>query len=525
MPNFVNMDALIDREDFQYTSDGIDAPTKTAMPLTDLESDAFFYLALRKPDFQRETQEWDPDRVVGLIRTFINGDLIPGVILWRNKELLFVIDGSHRLSALIAWVQDDYGDGERSQKFFNYAIPPEQLKTAQKTRLLVEKAFGSYQNHRDAIVNPDAYGKDMVDRARRFASLALELQWVKGDFVKAESSFIRINQKAAMIDPQELELITTRRTPTTIAARAIIRKGTGHKYWKGFGEAEQTQVEALAADVHRLIFEPRLQPPVKSLDLPPGGSTHAAPALRMVYDFINLCVGTPSPEDDKTGERTLAYLTRCRRVMRLLLSNDPSSLGLHPAVYFYSWTGKQQPIYFLVVLGLVIEVEQSKRLSWFTDIRGSLESFLTSNRALVSQVVRKYGTKGAGHARLRGFYDDVLGLLSSGVAPDQVPSKLKDLPGYSYLQPAESPFEGSMPSKFSTQVRTGVVMRELLGTTKKCAHCGGLIPPQAITIDHTQRIADGGQSTVDNAQLMHPYCNTGAKERSAHLARRGAAQR
>src|SRR5580704_10113678 len=66
------------------------------------------------PDFQRETTEWDPQRVVGLIQTFIEGDLVPAVILWQNKELLFVIDGSHRLSALTAWVHNDYGDGQLS---------------------------------------------------------------------------------------------------------------------------------------------------------------------------------------------------------------------------------------------------------------------------------------------------------------------------------------------------------------------------------------------------------------------------
>ncbi len=58
--------------------------------------------ALRKPDFQRETAEWDARRVVGIIRSFIKDELIPAIILWQNQELLFIIDGSHRLSALIA---------------------------------------------------------------------------------------------------------------------------------------------------------------------------------------------------------------------------------------------------------------------------------------------------------------------------------------------------------------------------------------------------------------------------------------
>src|SRR5206468_17336 len=110
MAAHVNLDALIYREDFEAISDLDDTQVKDSSPITDFTLDAFFYGALRKPDFQRETAEWEPDRVVGLIRSFVDGELIPGVIVWKNKGLVFVIDGSHRLSALIAWVQDDYGD-------------------------------------------------------------------------------------------------------------------------------------------------------------------------------------------------------------------------------------------------------------------------------------------------------------------------------------------------------------------------------------------------------------------------------
>ena len=123
MATHVNLDALVSREDFEIVTTAEQAPRKPSVQINDFERDAFFYGALRKPDFQRETAEWDPKRVVGLIRTFIEGELIPAVILWQNRELLFVIDGSHRLSALIAWVHDDYGDGPQSLTFFDHSSP------------------------------------------------------------------------------------------------------------------------------------------------------------------------------------------------------------------------------------------------------------------------------------------------------------------------------------------------------------------------------------------------------------------
>src|SRR4051794_11511525 len=48
---------------------------------------------LRKPGFQRETNHWTPVQVVSLIQCFVEGDLIPSVILWSSPTSVFVIDG------------------------------------------------------------------------------------------------------------------------------------------------------------------------------------------------------------------------------------------------------------------------------------------------------------------------------------------------------------------------------------------------------------------------------------------------
>jgi hypothetical protein len=338
------------------------------------------------------------------------------------------------------------------------------------------------------------------------------LQWVRGDATKAENAFVRINQQAATITPQELELIKNRRKPATIAARAIIRRGTGHKYWESFQDKQQNQIKEVATEVHSLIFHPTLRYPIKTLDLPAGGDVYAATALRMVYDFIILCVGAPSPDDDQDGKRTVECLQRTLKVMKLLLSNDRSSLGLHPAIYFYSWTGNQQPILFLTITSLIVDLERAKRLDSFIEVRKDFEEFLMANRPLLNQVIRKFGTKASGTNHLYTFYSDILNLLWRSTPRDNVASELEKDPKYSYLQSAEAPYGGVSPTRYSTQVKSGLVMRELLATAKKCGICNGVIPSQAISIDHKERKEDGGASTVENAQMTHPYCNTGYKE-------------
>jgi hypothetical protein len=231
----------------------------------------------------------------------------------------------------------------------------------------------------------------------------------------------------------------------------------------------------------------------------------------MVFDFISQAVDISNPVDDIDGQRTVEYLTRARKVMQLLLSNHPSSLGLHPAVYFYSWTGKQQPVLFLTMSAMAVEWERRKKLGDFIQIRAAFESFLIDNRALINQIIRKFGSKASGMAHLTRFYQKVISLLPNHNTESIIES-LQEEPEFSYLQPNEVASLGSTPSEYSSQMKSGLAMKELLATALHCQICQGLLPFQALSVDHKERIEDGGLATVENAQLTHPYCNTGVKE-------------
>lgn len=64
------LDALIPREDFDVEEKNENnlGQSKTTLSITDLEYDSFFFSAIRKPDFQRETNEWTPEKVKNLIK-------------------------------------------------------------------------------------------------------------------------------------------------------------------------------------------------------------------------------------------------------------------------------------------------------------------------------------------------------------------------------------------------------------------------------------------------------------------------
>ena len=199
----VNLDSLIPREDFAVEDRASSAPRLDRIDIHHFES-SFFSYALRKPDFQRETAHWTPEKVVDLIRTFLDGNLIPAVILWQSGPHIFVIDGAHRMSALIAWVRNDYGDGLTSLAYFGGQVPDKQRKIAARTRDLIKSEIGSYDQYQAASKNLTAAPEPVQKRVSNLASIALIAQWVPaGDIDAAEDAFFKINQAATPIDPTE----------------------------------------------------------------------------------------------------------------------------------------------------------------------------------------------------------------------------------------------------------------------------------------------------------------------------------
>ena len=282
--NLVNLDAMIKREDFAKVEPSNNMfDSITSISIRDFTDGGLVGLSLRKPDFQRETNHWDPEQVASLIDCFINGELIPSVILWKAPSFIFVIDGGHRLSVLKAWVQDDYGDGPLSQAFFGNEISQQQLKAAEHTRSRVDSSVGSWAQFQAMSALPNHSQEEQI-RITTIWTRALPLQWVKGDVNKAENSFFRINKKGTPLDEIEELLLKSRNKPISIAARAIIRAGKGHRYWSEFANPVTSEIETLSKNIHQTLFNPEVQSKIRTLDLPLGGAKGVRTALKVLMD-------------------------------------------------------------------------------------------------------------------------------------------------------------------------------------------------------------------------------------------------
>ena len=305
-----------------------------------------------------------------------------------------------------------------------------------------------------------------------------------------------------------------RHTPIGIAARAIARSGKGHKYWSKFKAENIEMLEQLSKEVNTLLFQPKLpHGPVKTLDLPVAGEAYAAQSLPLILEFIQLVNGSASngmDETDSDGTKTITCLNRCKKLAENIDSNSPGSLGLHPAVYFYAPNGRHKVASFLAVVALLLDFSKTDYRQ-FTKIRGQFETLLIQYDYLIQQIVRLRRGAAASVHRIRDFYRACIKALNDGESIEQTIEGIVKSQRFGKLVTEND--EPPTGQDFSRGTKSQVFLREALKTALKCKICDGFLHVNAISVDHITRKQDGGQADSDNAQLTHPYCNTGYKER------------
>lgn len=515
--NLVNLDSMIKREDFAASDDVSTFETVSTISLRDFTSGGLIGPSLRKPDFQRETNHWVPEQVVSLLECFVNGDLIPSVILWQSPTYLFVIDGGHRLSVLRAWVEDDYGDGGISQAFFGYHISEDQKKAAERTRELVAERVGKWQHFqaRNAEANVDPQERK---RLNAVVSRGIPIQWVRGDADKAESSFFKINTRGTPLDDLEELLLSNRRKPVPIAARAIIRAGKGHKYWSAFDGSIAAKIEDAAKSLHTALFDPELHTPIKTLDLPLGGPKGVRTALQVLIDVIIISIrdqqGNPrmvsDEDDDPDGSATVQVLNKTLALVRRVTGNDGGSLGLHPAVYFYGPTGRHSSAMFMGTLTLIarkLANNDSSFFKKFTTVRPKLEAVLIEHKDLVATILQKHSSR-ARSDRYAAVLDQAVVKLLAGEAVSET-----DLVTFAGLDgKIVTGATNTVPTRFTDDVKSEVFINAALKSAVTCSICGGYLDTvKSVSYDHVKRVQDGGTGNAGNMQLTHPFCNQSVK--------------
>lgn len=521
----VNLDALIPREDLEIKEIKNLPSQSRDINISFLQKGQLWVESLRKPQFQRSTWEWSPEKVFGLIKSFTDGDLIPAIILWKGEGNIFVIDGAHRLSALMAWVNDDYGYGTMSRVFFTDNMETGQKEKARLTKKLIEENIGAYKDIVHAGANQGSSPEEYVRIAQMITGKAIDLQWVPGNASQAEESFFKINEAASPLDGTEKRLLRARNKPMAIAARAIIRAGRGHKYWDKFSENNQEKVEEVSSVIHDWLFKPELITPVKTFDIPLAGKSYSDTTQQLILNVVNFSNGIKIvdaskakkkedfpeysiPDETTDGMETIKYLINTKKMLANIVGTQSSSLGLHPAIYFYSHQARYQITAFMAIINLIRDYERREQLIKFTTIRKKFEEFLWTNKNLVNQATTTWGSGAKGYINLSKLFDFIIQHLIGKKSEGEIIKELDSNPDYNFFKSGVRELNPKKRKDFSSESKSEVFLRAVQTNVLRCNICGGFLHVNSIQIGHEQDKKNDGKGNADNGSLEHPYCNS-----------------
>ena len=196
--------------------------------------------------------------------------------------------------------------------------------------------------------------------------------------------------------------------------------------------------------------------------------------------------------------------------MTRITGNSSGSLGLHPAVYFYSHRGKHSQHLFLAVTSLIakkVRANNKEFFKTFTNVRVRLEQCLIRNKPILGQAIVQIGSSQR-VPRLTRMLESFIEVfkVDGSISPDDLLKFLK-LEGKLLASDLQA-----SKTAFSKETKSEIFLKNSIQNALPCPICRGLVDPnKSISFDHILHVRDGGKGESDNGQITHPYCNSGIK--------------
>ncbi|GGH21532.1 hypothetical protein GCM10008013_19500 [Paenibacillus segetis] len=374
-----NLEHLIPRRNIEASDNNqiaLQSDRRSGFNLTDLEKGQFFYDQLRKPVFQRDTNQWTVERLEKLIITFLDDGLIPAIILWESSDgEIYVIDGSHRISSLIAWVNSDYGKENQLSDSNHNAIEE-----------YINDKIGSYNEIKASKNEKYKQVKQII------AKRSIAVQWVTGNYEKVKESFIRINEQGVVISEDEKELIENDSLDTSKLSRAILSHG--------LGQTSRDQSEK-SLELFNRLFIPYFSFHLKNFPL--AGSLNEDFVISRIYNFVKIV-----DSGEKLGIKDLE-----EKALNLLCFVQ-DELNINQQVYFYGATQKFKTNSFYGFMRFMsLLIENQDLLSQFVNNRREFEDYLVENERHIQEIARKKRQAKKAYDEVADYYKAVLEACSN----------------------------------------------------------------------------------------------------------------
>lgn len=562
----VYLDHLILRENLRYTrpqeriGSNIVAQEPDMLRLSDLYGEHLSSQVklLRKPDFQRATSAWTPDDCVALLDSVVNEQIVPSIIEWANPDSKynFILDGAHRVSVILAWLNDDWGDKAPASAIADAEQLQQIKEVAVIVRNLVKAKIGSFQDYRDAseasdrieeqhldpvvVLGSKAYQRAEFYQGLRGGRVGFHILWVPGDHKKAEQSFLKINKSGKQLTAWETRLVENRDSRFARAVMSIANAQSVEHYWpsaapdgpdKAQYEYKIQEIVAGVRALHETLFTPPYKTPITRLQQPLLVASadkkpyYVAELLTIVEGHKGNVPETDAlmKQDRNDSETHLIdkgwrLIGNTQDVFRHITGPSPKSLGLIPALYFYSRDGRyvRSLLYGLIYWLCAGDDDQilAKKRLFCAHRRAFEETLLANKEDLITGLSRKTGSGPEVTLPTAKFYRGLLQALMDH-DDDREAEGFKE----AYARLADELRTAGRKARagngaddrtrdFSVALKSRARLEELVKASITCGICGGMLDVgDGVQHDHIEEYAKGGKTVAENQRLTHPFCN------------------
>lgn len=516
---------------------------------------------LRKPDFQRATSAWTAKDCADLLEDVLKEQVVPSVIMWLSPDnLQYVLDGGHRISVLLAWIKDDWGDRLSSEDYQDPVLEENSKLAAKQVREeLKKREIGKFQDYFDAeetYTNIESAKRipesEMGVASLHYAKLVrrwdavkigFPIQWVKGDYQKAEESFLKINKSGRRLSDWETKLVENRTSSFARTVMSIAEISNANHCWTenapeiGNDAVLKQKISDILTGVrtlHELLFEPPHRKPIKDEIQPLMATSLTKPETKPFYlaELLTITEGKKGqrPEweflirRDKNArvsiiiENGLLLIRHALEVISNIYGNSPRSLGLMPLVYFYNQQGTYVRsllygmLYWLNHGSETRDIQNRKLL--FTVHRSAFEKVLIDNKStIIQRIARRIGSGPEVTYPTARYLNALLELLiqfNDAVELNEFQEAHRTLiETLGKKTDEENEVEKISASRtFRGLMKDEIQVSDFLKMFLKCEICEGRYHPALFNqIDHIQEHGKGGKTSVSNARNTHNFCN------------------
>ncbi len=280
----------------------------------------------------------------------------------------------------------------------------------------------------------------------------------------------------------------------------------------------------MARRIYAALYSPPLQTPPRTEELPVAGHGYGSQTLPLIFDLVNIANGLPVEDASKHKKKylvaqghakpeegpTLDAMKLALKLVSRITTTEASSLGLHPAVYFYAANYRHQPTAVLAVAQFVKDMIDEDGFLEFTRHRGKFEEFLVGHKKFINQLTVKHGSMAKGFLYIRDYYRFVFSCIQRGRSENGIVEDLAANDKYQILV-QERPVLSKKAKEFSQDAKNVKLMSDILDAAFVCNTCNVRIDKKSMHLDHVVEKSEGGLATTDNSQWLHPYCDSTAK--------------